>query len=69
MNDEQNSSEDGISGIASERIAEEILAKWGIEKRNLRQIADDMNLPIKEVQRILSQKQKSLIIQKGSLKP
>jgi len=68
MNEEQNS-EDGISGIAIEQISEIVFAKWRIEKKSLRQIADDLNLPIEEVQRILSQKQKSLIIQKGNLKP
>jgi hypothetical protein len=68
MNNEQNSSEDGISGIAIEQLSELVLAKWRIEKKNLRQIADELNLPIEKVQRILSQKQKSLIIQKGSLK-
>jgi len=69
MNDEQNSSEDGISGIPNEQISEIVFAKWRIETKNLRQIADDLNLRIEEVQRILSQKEKSLIIQKGSVRP
>ena len=69
MNDEQNSSEDGISGIPGEQISEKVFAKWRIEKKNLRQIADDLNLRIEEVQRILSQKQKSFHLQKGSVKP
>lgn len=67
MNKQQNSSEDGISGIDIKRTAELILARWLIDRKNLRQIADEFNLPIEEVQRILIKGQNSLI-QKGSLK-
>jgi hypothetical protein len=71
-NQDQNSGDDGgISGIGPERISEIIFAKWRIEKKGLRQIADELNLPIAEVQRVLSNEQKSNIqsfIQKGTLK-
>ena len=66
MTKQQNSSEDGISGIDIERIADLILARW-LEDKNLRQIADEFNLTIKEVQRLLIKGEKSRI-QKGSLK-
>ena len=66
MNKQQNSSEDGISGIDIERLAELILARW-LDHRNLRQIADEFQLSIRDVQRILIKGQQSRI-RKGSLK-
>lgn len=63
-NTDEDPSEDDISDIDSERISEIVYAKW-IEKKGLRQIADELNLPIAEVQRILCEKEK-LLIKKGS---
>lgn len=66
INDGDDSAgEDDISGIDSERISEIVFAKWQIEKKNLRQISVEMNLPIAEVQRILCNREK-LLFQKGS---
>ena len=70
-NRDQNSSEDGINGIRSERMSNEIWAKWLIDKKPLLQIADEMNLSIAEVQQVLTRREKPLIqslIKKGSLK-
>ena len=52
-----NSSDDGISGIGYERLAESVFAEWQRGK-NLHQIAVDLDLPIVDVQRILCERQK-----------
>lgn len=61
---DQNQSEDDIRALGP-GIARIILMKWRIEKKDLRQIADELKLPIEEVQGILTRIQKS-IIRKGS---
>jgi len=64
-NTDDDSSEDDSSSIDSERIAEIVFAKFQVDKKGLRQIADEMSLPIEEVQRILCEREK-LLIRKGS---
>lgn len=64
-NTDEESSEDDIGDIDSERVSDIVFAKWQGEKKDLRQIAIEMNLPIAEVQRILCEREK-LLIQKGS---
>jgi hypothetical protein len=64
-NSDQNASEGDIRGIRSD-VSERILALWRIGK-TLREIGEELNLPIKIVKRILKERQKTLI-QKGSLK-
>jgi hypothetical protein len=66
-NTDEDSGIDDISGIDSERISEMVFEKWKIEKKDLRQIAREMNLPIAEVQRILCEKEK-LLVREGKLK-
>ena len=66
-NTDEDSSEDDISDIDSVRISEMVFEKWKIEKKDLRQIAREMNLPITEVQRILCEREK-LLVREGKLK-
>jgi len=71
-NQDQNSGDDGgISGIGPKEISEIVFRKWAIQKKDLRQIAKELNLPIAEVQQMLRKEQKSQIqsvIEKGTLK-
>jgi hypothetical protein len=64
-NSDQNAREGDITGIRSD-ISERILALWRTGK-TLREISEELDLPIEIVKRILKARQKTLI-QKGSLK-
>ncbi|HET6976676.1 MAG TPA: hypothetical protein VFI24_10165 [Pyrinomonadaceae bacterium] len=58
-NQDQTSGDEGkISGISLKRKSEIVFTKWQTEKKNLPQIADELNLPIAEVQEILTKEQK-----------
>lgn len=61
---DQNAREDDIRAIRLNKLEDDIFERWQAGK-TLRQIATELNLPIAEVQRILSKIQKS-IIRKGS---
>ena len=66
-NDEDNANDEGdISDIRSESLSDRILGEWR-RRKTIRQISDELNLPIQIVEQILKARQKTLI-QKGSLK-
>ena len=65
MINNQNESDDGISGIPFD-ISERIFELWQ-ERKTLREISQELNLPIEIVERDLKRRQKTLI-PKGSLK-
>lgn len=66
-NNDQNGSDDGgISGIRSESLSDRVFREWQ-KGRSLREISEELNLPIETVKRLLKERQKTLI-QKGTLK-